>query len=75
MTAFSDGETLVMAHEGREAYLNLWDIPPRARVHWAWTAFLALVATGVDGGLVVDKSAEVEHPGRICGRSDLEGTD
>jgi WD40 repeat protein len=46
----SDGKTLVTAHEDRQHllnYLNLWDIPPRARLHWAWTLFLAVVATGL----------------------------
>jgi hypothetical protein len=48
----SDGKTLVTAHEDRQRllnYLNLWDIPPRARLHWGWTVLLAAVATGLTG--------------------------
>jgi WD40 repeat protein len=44
----SDGKTLVTAHEDRTLnYLNLWDIPPRARFHWSWTVLLAVVAIGL----------------------------
>jgi WD40 repeat protein len=45
-----DGKTLVTVHEDLRHllnYLNLWDIPPRARLHWGWTVFLAVVATGL----------------------------
>ena len=47
----SDGQTLVIRRETREvySYLDLWDLPPRARFHWGWTVFLAVVATGLTG--------------------------
>jgi WD40 repeat protein len=43
----SDGKTLITAHEGSEAYVHLWDLPPRARVHWGWTAALAIMTIGL----------------------------